>query len=182
MKVHPTNLPGVLLLEPALFGDERGFFTETYNARDFKEATGLDIQFVQDNHSRSSKGVLRGLHYQLFTPQAKLIRVIRGRVFDVAVDIRRGSPTFGKWAGVELSEDNRLQMWVPVGFAHGFLVLSETADVAYKASDYWVKENERCIRWSDPTIGIDWPVWQQPPTLSERDCNAPFLQQVEVFI
>ncbi|HQS29789.1 MAG TPA: dTDP-4-dehydrorhamnose 3,5-epimerase [Halothiobacillus sp.] len=177
MKVTPTKIPDVLILEPEVFGDERGFFMESFNARKFAEATGLDVQFVQDNHSRSAKGVLRGLHYQLQQPQGKLVRVVRGAVFDVAVDIRKHSATFGQWVGVELSAENHRQLWVPAGFAHGFLVLSETADFLYKTTDYYAPGHERCIRWDDPTIGIEWPI-NVPPALSGKDAQGDGLSSV----
>ncbi|MEO1751826.1 dTDP-4-dehydrorhamnose 3,5-epimerase [Thiofaba sp. EF100] len=180
MKVIPTAIPEVLILEPKVFGDSRGFFMESYNARTFGEATGLDIQFVQDNHSRSVKGVLRGLHYQLQQPQGKLVRVVRGMVFDVAVDVRKSSPTFGRWVGIELSEDNHRQLWIPAGFAHGFLVLSENADFLYKTTDYYAPEHERCIAWDDPTIGIEWPL-DAPPLLSAKDRLGISLMEAEVF-
>lgn len=169
MKATRLTIPDVILLEPKVFGDDRGFFFESYNRAAFKEATGLDPDFVQDNHSRSVKGVLRGLHYQL-PPKAlgKLVRVVAGEVFDVAVDIRKGSPTFGQWVGEVLSAENKRQMWVPPGFAHGFLTLSETADFLYKTTDYYSVEHERCIRWDDPGINIDWPS-DQLPLLSEKD-------------
>lgn len=168
MKVTPTAIPDVLLIEPKIFGDTRGFFFESFNQKSFNEATGLDVSFVQDNHSRSTKGVLRGLHYQVQQPQGKLVRVVRGAVFDVAVDIRKGSPTFGRWVGAELSEDNHRQFWVPAGLAHGFLVLSETADFLYKTTDYYAPQHERCIAWDDPDIGIDWPT-TATPQLSAKD-------------
>jgi len=175
LKVTPTAIPGVLMLEPRLFGDERGFFLESFNQRAFNEATGLDVQFVQDNHSRSAKGVLRGLHYQLPPhEQGKLVRVVRGSVFDVAVDIRRDSPTFGKWVGVELSEDNHRQLWIPPGLAHGFLVTSESADFLYKASNYYAPTAERSIRWDDAALAIDWPRIG-PVTVSPKDQDAPTL-------
>lgn len=180
MKVSPTDLPGVLLLEPKVFGDERGFFLESFNRRAFRAATGLDPDFVQDNHSRSARGVLRGLHYQVRQNQGKLVRVIRGSVFDVAVDVRRSSPTFGGWTGQVLSEDNRRQLWIPPGFAHGFLVLSESADVLYKATDYYAPEHERCIAWNDPAIGIAWPGDLQPQ-LSKRDAAAGTIATTEVL-
>ena len=172
MKVTPTAIPDVLIIEPRVFGDARGFFYESFNQQAFNEATGTDHQFVQDNHSRSSKGVLRGLHYQIEQPQGKLVRVVRGAVFDVAVDIRKGSPTFGKWEGLELSEDNHKQLWIPPGFAHGFLVLSDTADFLYKTTDYYAVEYERCILWNDPAIGIQWPMENygiDSPLLSAKD-------------
>lgn len=179
MKILPTKLPGVLMLEPRLIGDSRGFFFESFNRRVFAEDTGTELDFVQDNHSRSAKGVLRGLHYQVKQPQGKLVRVVRGVVFDVAVDLRRSSPTFGQWAGTELSEDNHRQMWVPPGFAHGFVVLSESADFLYKTTDYYAPEHERCIRWNDPDIGIDWPV--QSPQLSAKDQAGCAFAEAEVF-
>lgn len=154
MKVTPTAISDVLLIEPKVYGDVRGFFYESFNQKAFYQASGLDLQFVQDNHSRSSKDVLRGLHYQIQQPQGKLVRVVRGAVFDVAVDIRRSSPSFGKWVGLELSEDNHRQLWIPPGFAHGFLVLSDSADFLYKTTDYYAPEYERCIAWNDATIDI----------------------------
>jgi dTDP-4-dehydrorhamnose 3,5-epimerase len=181
MKVTQTAIPEVMVLEPKVFGDARGFFFESFNQRAFNEATGLDVQFVQDNHSRSAKGVLRGLHYQVRQPQGKLVRVVRGAVFDVAVDIRRSSPTFGQWVGVELSEDNHQQLWVPAGFAHGFLVLSDSAEFLYKTTDYYAPEHERCIAWNDPEIGITWPTVSHGPQLSSKDAAAPQLARVEVF-
>jgi dTDP-4-dehydrorhamnose 3,5-epimerase len=156
--VTQTRLPEVLILEPKVFGDARGFFYESFNALDFAQCTGLDVQFVQDNHSKSAKGVLRGLHYQIQHPQGKLVRVTQGEVFDVAVDLRRSSPNFGKWEGVVLSADNKRQLWVPPGFAHGFVVLSDTAEFLYKTTDYYHPEFERSLLWSDPTVGIQWPV------------------------
>lgn len=175
LKVTPTAIPGVLILEPRVFGDERGFFLESFNQKAFNEATGLDVHFVQDNHSRSAKGVLRGLHYQLPPhAQGKLVRVVRGSVFDVAVDIRRDSPTFGKWVGVELSEENHRQLWIPAGLAHGFLVTSESADFLYKATDYYAPAAERSIRWDDPRVGVTWPL-DGCPILSPKDQDAPDL-------
>jgi dTDP-4-dehydrorhamnose 3,5-epimerase len=179
--VTPTALPDILILEPRRFGDARGFFVESFNARRFAEATGVHAEFVQDNHSRSAQGVLRGLHYQIRQPQGKLVRVVRGRVFDVAVDLRRSSPAFGRWAGVELSEDNHRQLWIPPGFAHGFLVLSESADFLYKTTDYYAPEHERCVRWDDPSIGIEWPIRGQAPLLSAKDSAAPALSAAEHF-
>jgi dTDP-4-dehydrorhamnose 3,5-epimerase len=167
--VTKTNIPDVLILEPKVFGDSRGFFFESFNQQDFNQATGLNVNFVQDNHSRSAQGVLRGLHYQLQQAQGKLVRVVRGSVFDVAVDIRKSSPTFGHWVGIELSEENNKQFWVPAGFAHGFLVLSNTADFLYKTTDYYDANSERSILWSDPDIGIDWPVMDVQPKLSAKD-------------
>jgi dTDP-4-dehydrorhamnose 3,5-epimerase len=180
MKVTRTAIPDVLVLEPKVFGDERGFFLESFNQRSFQEATGLDVAFVQDNHSRSAHGVLRGLHYQLQQPQGKLVRVVRGRVFDVAVDVRRSSPTFGRWVGTELSEDNHRQFWVPAGFAHGFVVLSESADFLYKTTDYYAPQHERCIAWDDPAIGIEWPL-AGTPIVSGKDAKGARLQDAEVF-
>lgn len=179
MKITPTRIADVLLIEPKLFGDARGFFYESFNHRAFEQVTGLDIGFVQDNHSRSARGVLRGLHYQLQQPQGKLVRVVRGAVFDVAVDIRRGSPTFGQWAGTELSEENRRQLWIPPGLAHGFLVLSETADFLYKTTDYYAPQHERAIVWNDPDIGIEWPL-DAPPLLSQKDRDAARLRDAEL--
>ncbi len=180
MKVTPTQLPEVLILEPAVFGDERGFFMESYNARTFRDATGVDAQFVQDNHSRSARNVLRGLHYQVVRPQGKLVRVASGSVFDVAVDLRRSSPRFGKWAGAELSAENKRQMWIPPGFAHGFLVLSDYADFLYKTTDYWIKEYDRALRWDDPAVGVQWPLGGEP-VLAAKDINAPGLAEAEGF-
>jgi dTDP-4-dehydrorhamnose 3,5-epimerase len=165
--VIQTNLPAILILEPKVFGDERGFFFESFNQRDFQQATGLEVNFVQDNHSRSIHGVLRGLHYQIQHPQGKLVRVIQGEVFDVAVDLRRTSPNFGHWTGVKLSADNKRQVWIPPGFAHGFVVTSEYADFLYKTTDYWYPEHERILLWNDPTVGIDWPI--KEPKLAAKD-------------
>ena len=167
--VIPTNLPEVLILEPKVFGDARGFFFESFNARDFAQCTGLDVQFVQDNHSKSAQGVLRGLHYQIQYPQGKLVRVTQGEVFDVAVDMRKSSPTFGQWAGVVLSAENKRQLWVPPGFAHGFVVTSESAEFLYKTTDYYAPEFERCIAWNDPTLAIKWPDLGEVPKLSAKD-------------
>ena len=169
MKVSHCAIDDVLLLEPRVFGDTRGFFMESFNQRAFDAETGLNLQFVQDNHSRSTRGVLRGLHYQAVQPQGKLVRVVAGAVFDVAVDIRRASPTFGKWVGQVLSAENNHQLWVPPGLAHGFLVLSETADFLYKTTDYYAPEHERCIAWNDPTLAIDWPLAGSAPALSAKD-------------
>lgn len=175
LNVTSTAIPGVLILEPKVFGDERGFFLESFNQRAFNEATRLDVQFVQDNHSRSAKGVLRGLHYQVAPhAQGKLVRVIRGSVFDVAVDIREGSQSYGRWVGLELSEDNHRQLWIPPGLAHGFLVTSESADFLYKTTEYYTPSAERGIRWDDPALDIDWPL-TTPPTLSTKDQTAPCL-------
>jgi dTDP-4-dehydrorhamnose 3,5-epimerase len=178
--VTTTAIPDVLILEPKVFGDARGFFYESFNARDFAQATGVDVQFVQDNHSKSARGVLRGLHYQIQHAQGKLVRVVQGRVFDVAVDLRKSSPTFGKWVGVELSAENSLQLWVPPGFAHGFVVLSESAEFLYKTTDYWYPEHERSLLWNDPAIGIDWPV-DFEPQLAAKDQAGKLLAQAEVF-
>ena len=180
MKITPTTIPDVLVIEPRVFGDARGFFYESFNQKAFNEATGLNVKFVQDNHSRSAKGVLRGLHYQIQQPQGKLVRVVRGAVFDVAVDIRKGSPTFGKWEGIELSEDNHKQHWIPAGFAHGFLVTSESAEFLYKTTDYYAPEYERCIAWNDQTIGINWPI-DQKPNLSAKDQQGLALCVAETF-
>ena len=169
MKITPCAITDVLLLEPKVLGDERGFFFESFNQRSFNQATGLDLHFVQDNHSRSVRNVLRGLHYQVLQPQGKLVRVVAGEVFDVAVDIRPGSPTFGRWAGAVLSGSNKHQLWVPPGLAHGFLVLSESADFMYKTTDYYAPEHERCIAWNDPTLAIDWPLNGNTPVLSAKD-------------
>lgn len=163
-----TSLPEVLILEPKVFGDDRGFFFESFNVRDFAECTGLDVQFVQDNHSKSAKGVLRGLHYQIQHPQGKLVRVTQGEVFDAVVDLRRETPTFGKWEGVVLSADNKRQLWIPPGFAQGFLVTSDSAEFLYKTTDYWFPEHERSLLWNDPAIGIQWPL-ATAPNLSAKD-------------
>ena len=167
MKATRLAIPDVVLIEPKVFGDARGFFFESFNQKAFNEATGTNHQFVQDNHSRSAKGVLRGLHYQIQQPQGKLVRVVRGAVFDVAVDIRKSSPTFGRWVGAELSEDNQHQLWVPPGFAHGFLVLSDLADFLYKTTDYYAPQYERSILWNDSDLNIDWPIGE--PILSNKD-------------
>ncbi len=181
MKVTPTAIPGVLILEPKVFGDERGFFMESFNQKAFDEAVGRHVEFVQDNHSRSAKGVLRGLHYQLPPhAQGKLVRVTSGRVFDVAVDVRRGSPSFGKWVGVELSAENHRQLWLPEGIAHGFIVLSDSADFLYKTTDYYTPAAERCIRWDDPALGIAWPA-AAAPTLSAKDMQGLLLTAAQVF-
>ncbi len=182
MNVIPTAIPDVLIIEPKVFGDERGFFYESFNQKVFNEATGLDVQFVQDNHSRSSKGVLRGLHYQLPPhAQGKLVRCVRGAVFDVAVDIRKSSPTFGKWVGVELSETNHRQFWIPPGFAHGFLTLSETADFLYKTTDYYMPAFERGIRWNDPQVGVAWPELM-PVSLNARDASFPNIGNASLIL
>jgi dTDP-4-dehydrorhamnose 3,5-epimerase len=179
MNVTATPLPGVLIIEPKVFEDARGWFCESYNERRFAESV-CDVRFVQDNQSKSHAGVLRGLHYQVGRPQGKLVQVLEGEIFDVAVDIRKSSPTFGRWAGVTLSAANRRQMWIPVGFAHGFVVTGgEPAEVLYKTTDYWAPECERCIRWDDPVIGIEWPV--ATPMLSDKDRNGKSLAEAEVF-
>ena len=175
------SIPDVVLIEPKVFGDARGFFFESFNQKAFNAATGTDHQFVQDNHSRSTKGVLRGLHYQSQQPQGKLVRVVQGAVFDVAVDIRRSSPTFGQWVGVELSADNHRQLWVPPGLAHGFLVLSDTADFLYKTTDYYAPEHERCIAWNDPALAIVWPDMGMAPCLSGKDQRGLGLAEAPVF-
>jgi dTDP-4-dehydrorhamnose 3,5-epimerase len=180
MNVVQTAIPGVLLIEPRVFGDARGFFLEGYNARGFRQATGLSVDFVQDNHSRSRRGVLRGLHYQLQQAQGKLVSVVCGAVFDVAVDIRRSSPGFGQWVGVELSEDNHRQVWLPPGIAHGFVVLSERVDVLYKTTDYYAPEHERVILWNDPDIEIEWPLADEPLLSPKDQAGLPF-KQAECF-
>lgn len=179
MKVIPTTLPDVLILEPKVFGDERGFFYESYN-KSVLAACGIRAEFVQDNHSRSAKNVLRGLHYQIKQPQGKLVRVVEGEVFDVVVDLRRSSPTFGKWMGVNLSANNKRMLWVPAGFGHGFIVLSEYAEFLYKTTDYYAPEHERCIIWNDPEIAIKWPTASEP-VLSSKDKNGHLLKQAELF-
>jgi dTDP-4-dehydrorhamnose 3,5-epimerase len=181
MKATPTAIPDVLVIEPKVFGDARGFFYESFNNKAFDEAVGRHVEFVQDNHSRSAKGVLRGLHYQIQQPQGKLVRCVRGAVFDVAVDIRRSSPTFGKWVGVELSEDNHRQFWVPAGFAHGFLVLSESADFLYKTTDYYAPAYERCIAWNDASLSIEWPSVEHEPQLSTKDAAGVSLGKAQIF-
>jgi len=180
MKVITTAIPDLMVIEPTIFGDERGFFYESFNQRQFEEAIGYQVQFVQDNHSRSAKNVLRGLHYQIQHPQGKLVRVTQGRVYDVAVDIRRHSPSFGQHIGFELSAENKRMLWIPEGFAHGFVVLSETAEFLYKTTDYWVPEHERSLAWNDPAIGIDWRI-EGEPTLSGKDQSAKLLSEAEVF-
>ncbi len=182
MKATPLEIPEVILIEPKVFGDDRGFFYESFNQQRFDEAVGYPVTFVQDNHSRSAKGVLRGLHYQLPPhPQGKLVRVVRGTVFDVAVDVRKNSSTFGQWVGAKLSETNHRQLWVPPGFAHGFLVLSESADFLYKTTGYYAPECERSIAWNDPDIGVEWPDVGQAPALSDKDSVAPAFREAEVF-
>ena len=181
MRAIQAALPGVLVIEPKVFDDARGFFLESWNERTFARVTGLDVRFVQDNHSRSRRGVLRGLHYQIRQPQGRLVRVVRGAIFDVAVDLRRSSLTFGRWFGVELTEGNHRQLWVPPGFGHGFLVLSEAADVLYKATDYYAPEHERSLLWNDPAVGIGWPLDGIEPLLSAKDAAGLPLAQCEVY-
>lgn len=180
MQIQTTAIPGLLIIEPKVFGDERGFFYESFNARRFAELTGVQTRFVQDNHSKSAKNVLRGLHYQIQQPQGKLVRVIAGCVFDVAVDVRKSSPTFGQWVGITLSAANNRQLWIPEGFAHGFVVTSESAEFLYKTTDYWAPEFERSILWNDPAIGIQWPI-DAEPLLSGKDKIGKLLAEAEVF-
>jgi len=180
MEVQKTEIPDLLLLKPKVFGDARGFFMESYNDRFFKEL-GISHSFVQDNHSSSSKGILRGLHYQIGSPQGKLVRVVRGAVFDVAVDMRKSSKTFGKWVGVELSEENKQLFWIPPGFAHGFLVLSERADFLYKTTDFYSPKDERCLLWNDPTLNIHWPLFGEEPILSDKDRKGSLLGEAEIY-
>ncbi|MGS0742074.1 dTDP-4-dehydrorhamnose 3,5-epimerase [Glaciimonas sp. GG7] len=181
MQIQMDEIPDVLIIEPRVFGDDRGFFFESFNAKQFKKITEICTNFVQDNHSKSAKNVLRGLHYQIKQPQGKLVRVVSGEVFDVAVDIRKSSPTFGHWVGIVLSAENKLQMWVPPGFAHGFVVISESAEFLYKTTDYWAPEFERTILWNDPAIGINWPI-NCTPILSEKDQAGQMLADAELFI
>lgn len=180
MKATPLAIPDVVLLEPKVFGDDRGFFFESFNQAKFEAAIGRKVNFVQDNHSRSAKNVLRGLHYQIEQPQGKLVRVVQGEVFDVAIDIRKSSPTFGQWAGEILSAENKRQLWVPEGFAHGFVVLSDTAEFLYKTTNYYAPEHERCIAWNDPNLAIAWPIAGYP-TLSAKDARGAVLASAEVF-
>jgi dTDP-4-dehydrorhamnose 3,5-epimerase len=180
LKIITTSIPDVFVIEPQVFPDERGFFLESYHKKKF-EALGIDVDFVQDNHSKSCKATLRGLHYQIQQPQAKLVRVVAGEVFDVAVDIRKGSPTFGQWVGDYLSAENKRMLWVPVGFAHGFYVTSPEAEVLYKASDFYAPQWERCILWNDPAIGIVWPLQNDPPVLSPKDGAGKLLSEAELF-
>jgi len=180
MNIIKTEIPDVMIIEPKVFGDARGFFYESFNQKVWREKTGIDAVFVQDNHSRSARNVLRGLHYQIRQPQGKLVRAIRGAVFDVAVDLRRKSPTFGRWVGTELSEENRRQLWIPVGFAHGFLVLSDVAEFLYKTTDYWAPEFERTIIWNDPDLAVAWPL-QGEPVLSAKDAKGIAFKDAEVF-
>ena len=180
MNIIKTDIPDVLIIEPKVFGDARGFFYESFNQKVWQEKTGLTTAFVQDNHSRSEKNVLRGLHYQIQQPQGKLVRVVRGAVFDVAVDLRQSSPSFGRWVGVELSEDNHRQLWIPEGFAHGFLVLSDFAEFLYKTTDYWAPQHEITIIWNDPDLAIAWPL-QDTPTLSAKDAKGTIFKEAEKF-
>ena len=180
MNVISTAIPDLLVIEPKVFGDERGFFFESFNRRRFAELTGRDVDFVQDNHSRSAKGVLRGLHYQIQHPQGKLVRVVQGAVLDVAVDVRKSSPSFGQHVALELSAENKRMFWIPEGFAHGFVVLSDTAEFLYKTTDYWYPEYERSIRWDDPALKIDWRL-QAPPALSGKDAQGKILEEAELF-
>lgn len=181
MQIQTTSIPDVLILEPTVFGDDRGFFYESFNKKRFAELTGVTTEFVQDNHSKSAKGVLRGLHYQIQQPQGKLVRVTSGEVFDVVVDLRKSSQTFGKWVGVVLSAANKRQLWVPEGFAHGFVVTSDSAEFLYKTTDYWAPEFERTILWNDPAIGIDWPLHTEP-VLSGKDKTGTLLINAEMFV
>ena len=180
MKIIKTEIPDVLIIEPKVFGDDRGFFYESFNKKNFEEATGVTAEFVQDNHSKSAKGVLRGLHYQIKQPQGKLVRVVRGEVLDVAVDIRQSSSTFGRWVGTVLSEDNKRQLWMPEGLAHGFVVLSDTAEFLYKTTDYYAPEFERCIRWDDADLSIDWQL-TGVPLVSDKDAKGVSLQEADLF-
>jgi dTDP-4-dehydrorhamnose 3,5-epimerase len=180
MKITPLAIPEVLLIEPKVFADDRGFFFESFNLQKFMEAANFNGDFVQDNHSRSEKNVLRGMHYQIQQPQGKLVRVVSGEVYDVAVDIRRSSPSFGKWVGEYLSADNKRQLWVPPGFAHGFLVLSEHAEFLYKTTDYWAPQHERYLAWNDKTINISWPI-ESAPNLSQKDAMGSTLSEAETF-
>lgn len=180
MKATRTAISDLLIIEPKVFGDDRGFFFESYNRRKFAGLTGRDVDFVQDNHSRSAKNVLRGLHYQIQHPQGKLVRVVQGAVLDVVVDIRRSSPTFGRHVALELSAENKLMLWIPEGFAHGFAVLSDTAEFLYKTTDYWYPEHERCLRWDDPVLAIDWQL-QAAPALSDKDAQGKTLAEAELF-
>jgi dTDP-4-dehydrorhamnose 3,5-epimerase len=180
MRVIHTTIPDLLIIEPKVFGDDRGFFFESFNRRKFAELTGFDVDFVQDNHSLSAQNVLRGLHYQIQRPQGKLVRVVQGAVLDVAVDIRKNSPTFGKHVALELSAENKLMLWIPVGFAHGFSVLTETSEFLYKTTDYWYPEHERCIRWNDSELAIDWKT-QVDPVVSAKDAQGKSLAEAELF-
>ncbi|UIF90623.1 dTDP-4-dehydrorhamnose 3,5-epimerase [Cupriavidus sp. UYPR2.512] len=181
MHVIPTALPEVLIIEPKVFSDERGFFLESFNKKSFEAATGLKREFVQDNHSRSARNVLRGLHYQIEHPQGKLLRAVTGEVFDVAVDLRRNSPNFGKWVGVTLSAENKRQLWVPEGFAHGFVVISESAEFLYKTTDYWHPEHERSLLWNDPSLSIQWPI-TATPVVSAKDAEGKTFKEIDYFL
>lgn len=181
MRFTPTAIPDVIVVEPDVFGDERGFFMETWRQTDFAEV-GINAEFVQDNHSKSTKGILRGLHYQIPKAQGKLVRVISGDVFDVAIDLRRNSPTFGKWVGEIISSENKKQLWLPPGFAHGFLVMSETAEFVYKCTDYYAPQHERCIVWDDPDVGIEWPQLEQAPVLSQKDIDGISFAKAEYYL
>jgi dTDP-4-dehydrorhamnose 3,5-epimerase len=181
MEVRATAIPDVVVVEPRVFGDARGYFFESFNRKQLEAKLGRTLEFVQDNHSMSARGVLRGLHYQLPNPQGKFVRVVRGEVFDVAVDLRRGSPTFGRWIGETLSAENRRQLWIPEGFAHGFLVMSEQAEFLYKTTDYWHPEHERCIRWDDPGLGIAWPNLGVSPTVSAKDASGAVFRDAPMF-
>jgi dTDP-4-dehydrorhamnose 3,5-epimerase len=181
MKVQSTAIPEVLIIEPEVYGDDRGFFFESFNARAFEQATGFKPEFVQDNHSKSAKNVLRGMHYQIKQPQGKLVRVVQGEVFDVAVDLRRSQKTFGQWVGVHLTAENKKQLWIPEGFAHGFVVLSETAEFLYKTTDYYAPKYERSLLWSDPALGINWPITEEPK-LTTKDAVAQLLADAEAFV
>lgn len=181
MKIIPTSIPDLLIIEPQVFGDARGYFYESFNERTFREKTGVELKFVQDNHSHSAKGVLRGMHYQIQHAQGKLVRCTRGVVYDAAVDMRKSSPTFGQWAGVELSEENKRMFWIPPGFAHGFVVISDEADFLYKATDYWAPEHERSLLWNDPAVGIEWPLEGITPLLKPKDENGIPLAQCETY-
>jgi dTDP-4-dehydrorhamnose 3,5-epimerase len=181
MNIVQTDIPALLILEPNVFGDDRGFFFESFNRRKFSELVKKDVDFVQDNHSKSVKGVVRGLHYQIQHPQGKLVRVVQGVVLDVAVDIRKKSPTFGKYVAVELSAENKKMLWIPEGFAHGFIVLTDSAEFLYKTTDYWYPEHERCLRWDDPTLAIDWKL-SVPPIVSAKDAQGKKLDEAELFL
>lgn len=180
MKITPAAIPDILIIEPDVYGDERGFFLESYNQAKFRQSTGMNVTFVQDNHSKSVKNVLRGLHYQIRQSQGKLVRVVSGRVFDVAVDIRKSSPTFGKWVAETLTAENKKQLWIPAGFAHGFLVMSDCAEFFYKTTDYYAPDHERCIRWDDSELGIQWPL-TDPPIVSAKDAMGAAFKDAEVF-
>jgi dTDP-4-dehydrorhamnose 3,5-epimerase len=180
VKVVPADIPDVLILEPKVFGDERGFFFESYNRRAFQQATGINVEFVQDNHSRSARNVLRGIHYQLSQPQGKLIRVVAGEIFDVGVDLRRGSATFGRWTGIRLAAESHRMLWIPPRFGHGFLVVSKSAEVLYKATDYYAPNDERSLLWNDPEVGIDWPL-RGKPLLSKKDRRGARLRDAQVY-